>query len=473
MHLYGSCRSADKGGSGSALKAAAGGRHGQLAATTLHDGWHRLRRARSWRYAVLLFADLLVPHPSLAFRLPAALPGASPLLPAPCLLPCQASCWTSRWCCSTTACSATPSKLPAGQSGAVPCRRSPISNSERRLRVAIACAYSLHLACVGCAPTPRCKLARRRACRFTVPSRLIAESVGVMPVHAHAAQSGRPPSADVQVGLVLRARPLGVEQPGGEVGKWGALCSAATCSASVPTGTCEPRLPCCPQERHNRLAAALALSELTQEKDVRAVVAKWGREGFVSKSERVPQGCTCERLPQPSRRCKPTRRPFAPTPSPATPKRLAPAVPGRCSGAVSWADPEAATGRRQVDGHGSAAVRERGLVAAGHAVFQPVSGGFAGLPCGPALRAGRQELSTAPAAGCCVVAKPLWWWINSNRGRCWQSRWLASAPVLVQMAAAGVRQDLLPLMKVPGMDASKARALFKAGLRDTQVGGAA
>ncbi len=41
--------------------------------------------------------------------------------------------------------------------------------------------------------------------------------------------------------------------------------------------------------------------------------------------------------------------------------------------------------------------------------------------------------------------------------------------MLVQMAAAGVRQDLLPLMKVPDMDASKARALFKAGLRDVQV----
>jgi hypothetical protein len=39
----------------------------------------------------------------------------------------------------------------------------------------------------------------------------------------------------------------------------------------------------------------------------------------------------------------------------------------------------------------------------------------------------------------------------------------------MQMAAAGVRQDLLPLMRVPGMDASKARALFKAGLRDAQV----
>lgn len=39
------------------------------------------------------------------------------------------------------------------------------------------------------------------------------------------------------------------------------------------------------------------------------------------------------------------------------------------------------------------------------------------------------------------------------------------------MAAAGVRQDLLPLMKVPDMDAAKARALFKAGVRDAQVGG--
>ena len=39
------------------------------------------------------------------------------------------------------------------------------------------------------------------------------------------------------------------------------------------------------QERHSRLAAALALSELTQEKDIQAVGAKWGREGFVSKSE--------------------------------------------------------------------------------------------------------------------------------------------------------------------------------------------
>lgn len=37
------------------------------------------------------------------------------------------------------------------------------------------------------------------------------------------------------------------------------------------------------------------------------------------------------------------------------------------------------------------------------------------------------------------------------------------------MAAAGVRQDLLPLMRIPDMDAGKARALFKAGLRDTHV----
>ena len=40
---------------------------------------------------------------------------------------------------------------------------------------------------------------------------------------------------------------------------------------------------------------------------------------------------------------------------------------------------------------------------------------------------------------------------------------------LSQMAAAGVRQDLLPLMRVPGMDAAKDRALFRAGLRDAQV----
>lgn len=37
------------------------------------------------------------------------------------------------------------------------------------------------------------------------------------------------------------------------------------------------------------------------------------------------------------------------------------------------------------------------------------------------------------------------------------------------MAAAGVRQDLLALMKIPDMDAGKARALFKAGLRDAHV----
>ena len=44
-----------------------------------------------------------------------------------------------------------------------------------------------------------------------------------------------------------------------------------------------------PQERHGRLAAALALSELTQERDIQGVVAKWGREGFVSKGElRLP-----------------------------------------------------------------------------------------------------------------------------------------------------------------------------------------
>lgn len=42
-------------------------------------------------------------------------------------------------------------------------------------------------------------------------------------------------------------------------------------------------------------------------------------------------------------------------------------------------------------------------------------------------------------------------------------------PVPCQMAAAGVRQDLLPLMRIPDMDAAKARALFKAGLRDAQV----
>jgi hypothetical protein len=49
--------------------------------------------------------------------------------------------------------------------------------------------------------------------------RRIAKSVGVLPMHAHAAQSGRAPGAEVQ-------------------------------------------------ERHARLAAALALSELTQEKDI-------------------------------------------------------------------------------------------------------------------------------------------------------------------------------------------------------------
>ena len=38
-----------------------------------------------------------------------------------------------------------------------------------------------------------------------------------------------------------------------------------------------------------------------------------------------------------------------------------------------------------------------------------------------------------------------------------------------QMAAAGVRQDLLPLMHIPEMDVAKARALFKAGLRDAQA----
>ena len=37
------------------------------------------------------------------------------------------------------------------------------------------------------------------------------------------------------------------------------------------------------------------------------------------------------------------------------------------------------------------------------------------------------------------------------------------------MAAAGVRQDLLPLMRIPDMDAGKARALYKAGLRDAQM----
>ena len=43
-------------------------------------------------------------------------------------------------------------------------------------------------------------------------------------------------------------------------------------------------LPCpAIQEKHARLAAALCLNELTQERDIQGVVAKWGREGFVSK----------------------------------------------------------------------------------------------------------------------------------------------------------------------------------------------
>ena len=72
--------------------------------------------------------------------------------------------------------------------------------------------------------------------------RKIAESVGVLPVHAHAARSGRAISADVQA-------------------------------------------------RHARLAAALALSELTQEKDIQGVVHKWGRQGFVSQGASTSTGC--------------------------------------------------------------------------------------------------------------------------------------------------------------------------------------
>jgi len=58
-------------------------------------------------------------------------------------------------------------------------------------------------------------------CTFTVQllhgiplagCRKIAESVGVLPMHAHAAQSGRPPSAEVQV------RPWLVGAPAGEMG---------------------------------------------------------------------------------------------------------------------------------------------------------------------------------------------------------------------------------------------------------------
>lgn len=52
------------------------------------------------------------------------------------------------------------------------------------------------------------------------------------------------------------------------------------------------------QQRHARLAAALALSELTQERDVHAVVAKWGREGFVSRGEAAAHFITARQLVQ-------------------------------------------------------------------------------------------------------------------------------------------------------------------------------
>ncbi|PSC69888.1 helicase and polymerase-containing TEBICHI [Micractinium conductrix] len=142
----------------------------------------------------------------------------------------------------------------------------------------------------------------------------IAESVGVHVMHVHAAQSGRTPSADVQ-------------------------------------------------ERHSKFAAAVALSELTQEKDIQGVVAKWGREGFVSKA-------------------------------------------GLSRGQVQKLQQDAGKWM-----------------------------GMASLLC--------------ESAG--------WWPLATLYGN------------LSQMAAAGVRQDLLPLMRIPGMDAGKARALYKAGLRDAQM----
>jgi DNA polymerase theta len=63
-------------------------------------------------------------------------------------------------------------------------------------------------------------------------------------------------------------------------------------------------------------------------------------------------------------------------------------------------------------------------------------------------------------------------WMGMASLLCESAGWWPLATLysnLSQMAAAGVRQELLPLMRIPDMDAAKARALYKAGVRDAQV----
>lgn len=65
-----------------------------------------------------------------------------------------------------------------------------------------------------------------------------------------------------------------------------AMCMARKREPAGAQATCLSRaVTMLPQEKHARLAAALALSELTQERDIQGVVAKWGREGFVSRGK--------------------------------------------------------------------------------------------------------------------------------------------------------------------------------------------
>lgn len=112
--------------------------------------------------------------------------------------------------------------------------------------------------------------------------------MGVELKHALLAQSGRPLLADLQV----RGRSCYVDAcQMGDTAR-SACHGRQLGSANFIYETSHPEPT--PQEKHGRLAAALALGELTQERDIQGVVAKWGREGFVSKGERVAsQGCEC------------------------------------------------------------------------------------------------------------------------------------------------------------------------------------